>query len=398
MNRFIVKIWLCTILATTGCDHGSQTGNRSGNPDKSTLIEGVLQGGENRIVVLEEMAVREYIPIDTAICDAEGRFQIDFKPEQTAFYVLRTGGKGYITLLIEPGQKITFKGSYSQPDQYSLSGSEGSEELMLLSAQHKKTLNELGDITRQAMEFRELPDFSEKKMQLDLKFDSITNSFQGYSFEFINRNRESLSILIALYNLYGQGLPVFDPIEDFQTYQFVDSLLQTHHPEFEAAKLLQAQVLEAEATKQKNEADHSPEVGDIAPDFVSSRPDGSQLALSDFKGHYVLISFWAGWSSPSREENRYLKEIWKTKGSLPFKILQVSLDHERETWIRAIEQDGLVWDHVSDLRRWESAIANLYDVDKIPSNYLIDPEGKIIARDLLGTDGVGKFKILYHNE
>lgn len=397
MNRIFVRIWLCTILAAAGCGHGSQTVNRNGSPDKSTLIEGIFQGGENSLVVLEEMAVREYIPIDTATCDADGRFQIDFKPEQTAFYMLRTGGKGYITLLIEPGQKITLKGSYRQPDQYSLSGSEGSEELMELSAQHKRTLNELGDITRQAAEFRGLSDYPEKKMRLDLKFDSITTSFQEYSFEFINRNRESLSILIALYNLYGQGLPVFDPIEDFRTYQFVDSLLQTHHPEFEAAKLLQAQVLEAKTTKLKNEADHHPEVGDIAPDFVSSCPDGSPLALSDFKGHYVLISFWAGWSNPSREENRYLKEIWKTKGSLPFKILQVSLDHEREIWIRAIEQEGLVWDHVSDLRRWESAIVNLYDVDKIPSNYLIDPKGKIIARDLLGPDLIEKFQTLHSN-
>jgi peroxiredoxin len=369
----------------------------SGNPGKSTLVEGVLQGGAHMPVILEEMAVREYIPVDTATCDPEGRFQIEFRPEQNAFYVLRTGGKGYITLLIEPGQQITLKGSYGQPDQYSLSGSRGSEELMELSARHKKTLNELGDITRLVMEFRDLPDYPEKKMRLDLKFDSITTSFRDYSFEFITRHQESLSILIALYNLYGQGLPVFDPVKDFQTYLFVDSLLQIHHPGFEAAQLLHAQVLEANATEQINETDHRPEVGDIAPDFVSSRPDGSQLALSDYKGQYVLLSFWAGWSNPSREENRYLKEIWKTKGTLPFRILQVSLDHERETWIRSVEEDGLAWDHVSDLQRWESAIAILYGIDKIPSNYLIDPEGKIIARDLLGRDLIEKFESLHRN-
>ncbi len=397
MNRNIVKILFCAGLAVTACKPGKQTDPNSVSINSKTRVEGILQGGENSNVVLEEMAVREYIPIDTVTCDAEGRFQITFEPEQTAFYVLRTGGSGYITLLIEPGQKITFKGNYGQADRYSVNGSEGSEALMELSAEHKRTLNELGDIINQTRASRDLENYPEIKVGLDLKFDSITGSFQGYSRDFIERNRESLSILIALYNLYGQGLPVFDPNENLQTYQFVDSLIQSHFPEFEAAQLLHTQVLEASATKQEKDKDHGPEVGEIAPDFVSSRPDGSKLALSDLKGDYVLLSFWAGWSSLSREENFYLKEIWKNRGNYPFYILQVSFDGENETWTRAIEQEGLSWDHVSDLRRWESAIADLYGVEKIPSNYLIDPEGKIIARDLFGNDLVEKIEKLFSN-
>lgn len=397
MKRNIVKIILFAGLAVTACKPVKQTDNNSGSKIRETLIEGVLEEGENSIVILEEMAVREYIPIDTVSCDARGHFQISFKQAQTAFYVLRAGGSGYITLVIEPGEKITLNGSYQQPDRYSVKGSEGSEALMELSAEHKRTLNELGDVASQIRDSQELKNYPEIKMKLDLKFDSITRSFKAYSGDFINRNKESLSILIALYNLYGQGLPVFDPIEDFQSYLLVDSLLQSHYPEFEAAQMLHTQVLEASATKQETEKDHRPAVGEIAPDFVSSRPDGSQLALSDLRGDYILLSFWAGWSSLSREENQYLSAIWENMASFPFKILQVSFDGERESWTSAIDEDELTWYHVSDLLRWESAIADLYAVEKIPSNYLIDPEGKIIARDLFGSELLELIKNLYSN-
>ena len=397
MNGNLVRILFCSVLATLSCKPVSQGGVKEGNLPERIRIEGVLEGGANRDVVLEEMAVREYIPIDTVTCDAEGRFQMNFDAGHIAFYVLRTGGSGYITLLIEPGQNITFMGIYGRSDQYSVKGSEDSEALMELAAMHKRTLNELGVLGDRMRESRDLEDYPEIKTSLDLKFDSITKSFQGYSGEFIQRNPQSLSILIALYNLYGPGLPVFDPIEDFQTYLFVDSLLQAHYPEYEAAQLLHTQVIEAKTAKQKNGNDLRPEVGEIAPDFVSSRPDGSIIALSDLRGNYVLLSFWAGWSSLSREENQYLKEIWGKRGDFPLKILQVSFDGESATWTKAIEKDGLSWDHVSDLQRWESAIADLYGVEKIPSNYLIDPGGKIIARDLFGAELLKKIENLYSN-
>lgn len=397
MNNNIIIIFLLTILIGIGCKPSVSSEASTESTSDQVSIKGLLEGGAQTTVLLEEMAVREYIPIDTVICDDDGRFQINFKAEQIAFYVLRTGGSGYITLLIEPGQNISFKGLYGQSDQYSLEGSEGSEALLELAGTHKQSLKELGGISKQIRESRDLKNFPEIKKDLDIKFDSITGAFKVYSLDFINKNQESLCILIALYNLYGQGLPVFDPATDFQSYLLVDSLLQVFHPEFEASKLLHSQVLEARATKQKNDNDHRPDVGEIAPDFVSSRPDGSKLALSDLKGSYVLISFWAGWSSLSREEHQYMLDAWKLRAAFPLKILQVSFDEDRSTWTKAIKEDGLEWDHVSDLRRWESAIAGIYGIEKIPSNYLIDPRGEIIARDLFGNDLLRKLENLYSN-
>lgn len=398
MNKYIIIILIYACLGAIACTRDKQTGGETGNPEGETRIEGVLTGGEGLSVVLEEMAVREYIPIDTVSCDEKGQFQISFKQEQTAFYVLRTQRSGYITLLIEPGQKLNIRGSYGISDQYNVEGSKGSEQLGKLAAEHKKTLNELANISRQNKEYQNLPDYPERKSRLDAKFDSITSSFKNYSLQFIEGNQNSLSILIALYNLYGPGLPVFHPGEDFKTYHFVDSMLQSGYPDFEAAQLLHGQIIEAKAIKQKNEQDHRPELGKIAPDFVSSQADGSQIALTDLKGNYVLLCFWAGWSSPSREENRYLKDAWKLYNQLNFRILQVSFDNDRRSWTEAIEQDGLTWDHVSDLRRWESVVADLYQIEKIPANYLIDPEGRIIAQDLFGSKLLKKLETLYSKD
>lgn len=394
MSKINVATLLCLGLILTACKpsgSGEKAGENLINP---VHIEGILEGGAQKDVILEEMAAREYIPIDTAICDAEGRFLMSFKAQDPAFYVLRTGGRGYITLLIEPGEHIWLKGQYARSDQYEIKGSEGSESLRELAERHKFTLNELGEISALIRESSTLPDYPQIKGRLDIKFDSLTSSFKEYSRDYILRNRESLSILIALYNLYGQGLPVFDPLNDFQTYLLVDSLLQKHHPDFEAAKMLHTQVLEAGTRKEGKGKDPRPQVGEIAPDFVSSRPDGSVFALSDLRGNYVLLSFWAGWSSLSREENPYLKEVWSSKTDFPFRILQVSFDGEADVWTGAIKEDGLDWDHVSDLRRWESAVADLYGIEKIPSNYLIDPEGKILARDLFGAELLNKFNNL----
>jgi peroxiredoxin len=396
--RMILFLLATSLVMPLACNRqgGSEKGSEA--PPGTTTISGVLLEGAGLEVVLEEMAAREFIPVDTVTCDENGRFLISFLPEKVAFYVLRAGPRGYVTLLIEPGESVVFNGIYGQPDQYQVKGSRGSELLRELALEHKKTLEALARVTRRNMELQSSPHYARLKVELDRQFDSITRVFKSYSLDFIHRNQESLSILIALYNLYGQGLPVFHPEQDIEVYRYVDSVLTLHYSGFEIVDLLHAQVVQASATEGFDKKSGSLEPGDFAPDFVSSGPDGRQLALSDLKGNYVLLSFWAGWSQPSREENRYLKKAWEIYGKRPFRILQVSLDSNKDLWLKTIDEDGLVWDHVSDLRRWETLLADLYRVEKIPANYLIDPEGRIIGKDLFGNELLDKLEQLFSNK
>ncbi len=137
-------------------------------------------------------------------------------------------------------------------------------------------------------------------------------------------------------------------------------------------------------------------IGQPALDFAQVTPQGKELKLSDFKGKYLLLDFWASWCGPCRAENPNLvKAYQKFKGS-KFEILGVSLDKpgKKDNWLKAIEQDGLTWPQVSDLNGWQNQAAQLYGIQAIPQNYLISPEGKIVGINLKGVKLIEKLEEL----
>ncbi len=129
-------------------------------------------------------------------------------------------------------------------------------------------------------------------------------------------------------------------------------------------------------------------VGSKAIDFTQPDTTGAPVSLHSFKGKYVLLDFWASWCRPCRMENPNVVENFKEFKNKNFTVLSVSLDRpgDKDKWIQAIHTDSLTWTHVSDLQFWNNAAALLYHVQQIPQNMLIDPEGKIIAKNLRGPD------------
>jgi peroxiredoxin len=125
-------------------------------------------------------------------------------------------------------------------------------------------------------------------------------------------------------------------------------------------------------------------VGGKALDFTLNTPEGKPVSLSSFRGKYVLLDFWASWCGPCRMENPHVVAAYHKFKDKNFTVLGVSLDNNKERWIDAIQRDGLVWTHVSDLKGWASDAARLYGVNAIPQNYLIGPDGTILAKNLRG--------------
>jgi peroxiredoxin len=127
-------------------------------------------------------------------------------------------------------------------------------------------------------------------------------------------------------------------------------------------------------------------MGQLAPEFVQNDTDNKPVNLKDFRGQYVLLDFWASWCGPCRLENPNVVEAYNKYKDKNFTVLGISLDRERQKWLQAINDDRLTWTHVSDLKFWGNEVAKMYKVQSIPQNFLLDPQGKIVGKNLRGSE------------
>jgi peroxiredoxin len=156
----------------------------------------------------------------------------------------------------------------------------------------------------------------------------------------------------------------------------------------EAKKGVFAREVEKGIAMRKQQAEYAKigQVGSQALEFTQKDVNGKPVALSSFRGKYVLVDFWASWCRPCRAENPNVVNAYNQFKGKNFTVLGVSLDQQKPAWLEAIKADNLTWTHVSDLQYWNNAVAQLYHIQSIPANFLIDPTGKIVARDIRGEE------------
>ncbi|MEA3318297.1 MAG: TlpA disulfide reductase family protein, partial [Bacteroidota bacterium] len=221
--------------------------------------------------------------------------------------------------------------------------------------------------------------------ELRKKSIELKNKHKAFSINIINNNPKSIAMLTALYQQIAPGSNLFDPKKDYKYFEKVDSCLSQNFPNTEITKTFHKQVLNISSKiNAQISLDNKVSIGFKAPEIALPTPNGDTISLSSLEGKYILLNFWASWCIPCRTETPKLIKIYKKYKNKGFEIYQVSLDRKEESWKNAIKKDNLNWINVSDLKFWDSAPAKIYNIRSIPTNFLINKKGIIIAKNLRG--------------
>lgn len=210
---------------------------------------------------------------------------------------------------------------------------------------------------------------------LNEEMADLQEQAQAYELTYINENPDALiSVLLLERVIASRQLP----------YDEVQAMYDGISPEIKETSAAKKVVEQLEQMKQRTESEKNTEVGAKAPQFSGPTPEGKTLALNDAMGKVTLIDFWAAWCKPCRMENPNVVKVYGKYHDKGLNIIGVSLDKTAEDWKKAIEDDGLTWNQVSNLAYFNDPIAKLYNVDAIPAAFLIDENGIIVGKNLRG--------------
>ncbi|PRD57280.1 TlpA family protein disulfide reductase [Sphingobacterium gobiense] len=307
--------------------------------------------------------------LDSVYLANGNKFKFERQATQSRLLSIQIGNNKY-PVILTPGEPLKFVADMHNPEDYQIEGSELTSALKEFAPYQRRkefVQDSLQGAFAKATLNKSAEEIESLRFDYLMEFKSKLSLYTQQVITFAEQNK-NLAGFYAISTLdpdiaESEIIAYADEIED----KFTDNRYVSQFKE--------------EAKKLKRLA-----VGQPAPEIESFTPNNRTVKLSDFRGNYVLVDFWASWCAPCRQENPNIVKQYHAFKDKGFTVLGVSLDNNPGSWMRAIEADRLEWTQVSDLQAWSSDLVINYRIKAIPTSYIVDPAGKILAKNLRGKE------------
>jgi peroxiredoxin len=336
-------------------------------------LKGTIKGMQSGYIWLLKRENQKYTAVDSVKTE-NGTFSFKGKQPLAEMYTLKVEGIGSIDFFLE-NSAITVEASADSISAAKVKGSQSND----LYVDYQKGLKVFNDKLEQLYNIYQTADAQQKKW-IEKQIDSTSTLEKNHVKKFIADNPQSVVAAYALLHELSYELDLKE----------LTSLAGKLVPEL-ANSVYVVELNEIIRTLQKVE------IGMVAPDFSMPDITGKETKLSSLFGKYMLIDFWASWCHPCRAENPNVVKAYAKYKSKGFQIVGVSLDKDKTDWAKAISDDNLAWTQLSDLKGWDNSAARLYGIRSIPANFLLDPNGTIIAKNLRESDLIKKLDEIYNS-
>ncbi|MCD4737270.1 MAG: AhpC/TSA family protein [Bacteroidales bacterium] len=366
MKNSILFLLACFFFASCSVNQDDKT---------NYTINGTIDGNYSNYIYLFQRGSGEWIVLDSVLADTgsfvyKGTIEL---PE--LLYISDFSKKNHMPVFIEQGEMV-FSTTLNNFIHGSLTGSATHEEYKQEGQEIKSYYTKLEQAWGKIQQARTAEDpAAEAKFQEE--YDKTDEGLRTFILNKTNQNNTSVvPVYFVLRNAYYYDENDLEPVVTGVDASITGSVYVT--------KL-----------KDRVETLKRVAIGQPAIDFTMNDPEGNPVKLSSLYGNYLLIDFWASWCGPCRRENPNLVSAYNKYNKKGFEIFGVSFDKDKDKWLEAIADDNLIWNHVSDLIGWGNAAGKLYAIKSIPSNTLLDPDGKIIAKNLRGEDLIKKLEEIF---